>query len=56
MSVVIDQMDVVANEGQTRPPSPPPMPASASGSGPTVQDIERAIEQQCEREARVWAH
>jgi len=56
MSVVIDQMDVVANEGQSRPPNPPPMTASTSGSAPTVHDIEQAIEQQCEREARVWAH
>ncbi len=56
MPVVIDELDVTANEGQSRHASPPPMPPSTSESGVTVHDIERAIEQQCEREARVWAH
>jgi hypothetical protein len=56
MSVVIDEFDVVANEGQSRPPSPPPMPANTAGSAPTVHDVELAIERQRERDVRVWAH
>lgn len=56
MSVVIDELDVVANEGESRPPNPPSMPANTAGLAPTMYDIERAIERQCERDARVWAH
>jgi hypothetical protein len=56
MSVVIDEFDVVADEGQSQPPGAPSMPANTSASAPAVHDIERAIERQCERDARVWAH
>ena len=56
MSVVVDQFDVVADEAPHQPPGPPPMPANTAASAPTMHDIERAIEQLCERDARVWAH
>lgn len=52
MSVVIDDFEVVANEDESRPPAA----ASNEASSPTVHDIERVIERQCERDQRVWAH
>jgi len=56
MSVVIDEFDVVAREGQSNPPSAPPVQANTAGSAPTAHDIEQVIEWQCERNARIWAH
>jgi hypothetical protein len=55
MPVVIDDFEVVANEEEGNQPPPAPAAGNAASS-PTVHDIERAIERQCERFARIWAH
>jgi len=52
MPVVIDDFEVVANEDDGHPPAA----INNDASSPTVHDIERVIERQCERYERVRAH
>ena len=55
MSVVIDEFEVVADEDEGSQPIASPA-VTNNASSPTVHDIERVVERQCERYERVWAH
>jgi hypothetical protein len=56
MSVVIDDFEVVANEEEGSQGTGSPAVTTNAAASPTVHDIERVVERQCERYERVWAH
>lgn len=56
MAVVIDDFEVVADEDEVGQPTTSPAVTNNAASSPTVHDIERVVEHQCERAERVWAH
>ena len=56
MAVVIDEFEVVVNEDEGSQPIASPAVTNNAASSPTVHDIERVVERQCERYERVWAH
>lgn len=56
MSVVIDEFEVVANEEENSQSTGSPAVTNNAASSPTVHDIERVVERQCDRYERVWAH
>lgn len=55
MAVVIDDFEVVANEGEGSKSVAPPATNNAASS-PTAHDIEQVVQRECERYERVWAH
>jgi hypothetical protein len=56
MSVVIDEFEVVDNEEDGSPKSGASAGPSNSAGSPTVHELERIVERQCERYERVWAY
>lgn len=56
MAVVIDDFEVVTNEDEGSQPVASALTTNNAASSPTVHDIERVVERQCERYERVWAH
>ena len=56
MSLVIDEFEVVANEEESNQAAGSPAITNNAAASPTVRDMERVVERQCERYERVWAH
>ena len=57
MAVIINDFEVVAEPPPAEEPSGEAQEGqSGDGKGLTPREIERIIERQCEREARLWAH
>ncbi|HEY0006830.1 MAG TPA: hypothetical protein VGB17_18770 [Pyrinomonadaceae bacterium] len=55
MAVVIDEFEVVAEEGESGPSPGTPAATSNAAASPTVHDIERVAEHLLERFERIWA-
>lgn len=52
MAVVINDFEVIA-----QPPAPAPRPdATSAPPAPAPSDIEKIVQREMERAARVWAH
>lgn len=56
MSVVIDDFEVVANQEESGQAAGSPAGTNNAAASPTVHDLERVVERQCERYERVRAH